>query len=229
MTFYLLSPTLLIVFTRYGNRIISITIVMILIQTITTIIYISSHADNLLEALITAHRHPFFRSSPWILGLSFAFWYHASKDQPPVKISQKHTSFIWFLSMISMIIALQLQQRQNQEENNVNVTLLAIRESMFRKFWTFGVALQIYACIDGLGGTVNQILSWKYWQPLARLTNTWYMLQYPVKVIVRNTSRYPYYKLPLLVDIVNELGSMTVALLLSIPWSLLFELPFYGK
>ncbi|XP_054710699.1 nose resistant to fluoxetine protein 6-like [Uloborus diversus] len=58
----------------------------------------------------------------------------------------------------------------------MEITLSAIYASVHRIGWSLGIAWIIFACAYGYGGFVNQILSWKYFIPLEKISNLTYLL-----------------------------------------------------
>lgn len=100
-----------------------------------------------------------------------------------------------------------------------------IKHSTFRHIWSLGIGLIIFMCYNGAGGFVNLMLSCPCWQPLARLTYTWYLLHFPLKTITKTLDRYPDYfsTFPL---VIFALGILMLTVIISIPWTLAFEMPF---
>lgn len=113
----------------------------------------------------------------------------------------------------------------DEEFFEMDAMTFIIQHSTFHHIWSVGIGLIIYACYNGAGGIVNSFLSWSWWQPLARLTYTWYLLHYPLKTITKVLDRYPDYFGPFPCTIF-ALGILLMTIFISIPWTLAFEIPF---
>lgn len=133
---------------------------------------------------------------------------------------------LWFGAFICMLYA-KLVERGNDVNINdeTDPVTFIIQHSTFRLVWSIGMCLIIYVCYSGFGGFVNRILSWKYWQPLSRLTYSWYLLHYPLKTFGKALDRHPDYFSPFMC-LVFALGIFLLTLIVSIPWTLAFEMPY---
>lgn len=124
--------------------------------------------------------------------------------------------------------SLLMQCGPDTDEAIQDVATFSIQHAVCRNLWAIGVALQVFACMNGAGGFVNQFLSSSYWQPFVRLTYSWYLLHIPVKTIAKAINRYPEYFSPYLC-LITELGVFLIVVLVSVPWTLLFEMPFLNS
>ncbi|XP_078666302.1 O-acyltransferase like protein-like [Branchiostoma floridae x Branchiostoma belcheri] len=55
--------------------------------------------------------------------------------------------------------------------------------TVHRTAWGVGLAWVVFACINGYGGIINTILSWKAWIPLSRLTYCAYLV-HPIVILI---------------------------------------------
>lgn len=132
---------------------------------------------------------------------------------------------LWTSVIICTLYAILVQRGPESEEVDLDITLFSTQHSTFRHAWSFAVCLLIFACYNDAGGIVNQFLSLKCWQPFAKLTYTWYIIHYPLKTIAKVLSRYPEYFSPFL-STIFALGILLLTVILSVPWTLVFEMPF---
>lgn len=59
----------------------------------------------------------------------------------------------------------------------------AFYESFSRVCWAISLAWIVFACIHGYGGPVNWFLSLPQWQPLARLSYSFYLVHLPIQLL----------------------------------------------
>ncbi|CAH1776314.1 unnamed protein product, partial [Owenia fusiformis] len=106
-------------------------------------------------------------------------------------------------------------------EGAVAVTYLAFQRHIF----ALGVAWICLTCITGYGGVVNELMSWRVWIPLSKLTYTGYLIHPMVMYYYHYNRRQLQYMriFPELVFLFCAVLCVTIAA--SILVTLTFEIP----
>lgn len=106
-----------------------------------------------------------------------------------------------------------------------NKTIAAMFHATHRLFWGVGLAWVIFACTNNQGGPVQWFLNLPHWQLPSRLCYCIYLLHMIMITINRKVTRTEIYFNKYLV-LEEAIGVFAVTAMLSIPWTLLFEIPF---
>lgn len=97
--------------------------------------------------------------------------------------------------------------------------------ALSRTAWALGIAWMVVACATGNGGFINQVLSWRAFVPLSRLTYLVYLV-HPLLILWHTAYlKKPFYTTQFFVGYVY-LGHLFSAYCLSFSLSLTFESPF---
>lgn len=134
-------------------------------------------------------------------------------------------TFAWIVVISSMLVII-FGQYDLQQENFQDNSLIAdaLYESTRRVSWSICTSWIIFACFHGYGGLVNQFLSLKFWMPLSRLSFCVYLLHLPIQMIYLSSIRSPQYFSNFRATH-KFFGDFSIAVLVSICWSLAFEHP----
>lgn len=130
----------------------------------------------------------------------------------------------WIIS-IGTLFAIVFGQHniQNPETREIRLES-AFYESFSRAAWSISLFWIIFACVKGYGGIINSILSHSYWQPLARLSYSIYLIHlYLQYILARSEKNIQYFS-----DWENIRlfwSDFGLSATISIFWVLAFELP----
>ncbi|XP_059473381.1 O-acyltransferase like protein-like [Neocloeon triangulifer] len=109
---------------------------------------------------------PWMRAQPYLVGMLLG-WYMSTPRKP---MGRLWATAVWLLSTAATLAVLFTISLAYRPDHPYNETEAAFYNSLHRLVWGLSVAWVIYACSNGLGGPVDAILSWRYWQPLSKLS-----------------------------------------------------------
>ncbi|XP_054720877.1 LOW QUALITY PROTEIN: nose resistant to fluoxetine protein 6-like [Uloborus diversus] len=104
-------------------------------------------------------------------------------------------------------------------------TVSALYAGTSKTVWALGIAWVLFVCCTGNGGVVNDILSWKAWIPMARLSYMFYLI-HPIVIWVHEAMGHSRMYTSHYFWVYNILGHYMVSMVLALIMSLSFEAPF---
>ncbi|KAG7197537.1 hypothetical protein KM043_017647 [Ampulex compressa] len=174
--------------------------------------------DTQYQNLDLLYYPPWTRIGPYIVGILAA--YILIKLNKKLELKKRNIVICWlFGSSCNILVLFGLWER------HISVVSTAFYVGLSRTVWGVGLAWIVIACQTNHGGIINQILSFKGWIPLSRLTYCAYLLN-PFII----NSVYLYGESSIHVDFLsigtafmgNVLNSYFCAYMLS----LMFEMPY---
>ncbi|CRK88313.1 CLUMA_CG002092, isoform A, partial [Clunio marinus] len=129
----------------------------------------------LFQELIYAPTHS--RMGPWIVGVLLGYFLYIHRDTK-LKLNKYKNAALWILSISVLVSILMLGQPLRQKINNQSsLTFNAIYIAFSRLLWSIAISWIIFACYKlKTGGIVRWFLSLPYWQPLARMSLSMYLV-----------------------------------------------------
>lgn len=118
---------------------------------------------------------PYTHAGPFTVGMCTAFLVLKYPLKRLTKVSQ---AALWLASALCMSLSLfgTWKWNRNMEASDLETLLYS---SLHRTAWALGLGWTVYACLTNRCALVNQVLAWKAWLPLSRLTYGVY-LAHPV-------------------------------------------------
>ncbi|XP_075541468.1 nose resistant to fluoxetine protein 6-like isoform X2 [Dermacentor variabilis] len=118
---------------------------------------------------------PYTHAGPFTVGLCTAFLIFKYSTTRITKVVQ---ATLWLSSSLCMTLSLFATWKWNRNVEASDLETL-LYSSLHRTGWALGLGWTVYACLTDRCALVNQVLSWKAWLPLSRLTYGVY-LAHPV-------------------------------------------------
>lgn len=118
---------------------------------------------------------PYTHAGPFTVGMCTAYMIF---KYPTTRITKVVQGTLWLSSALCMALSLFSTWKWNRNVEASDLETL-IYSSLHRTGWALGLAWTVYACLTDRCALVNQVLSWKAWLPLSRLTYGVY-LAHPV-------------------------------------------------
>ncbi|XP_052816345.1 nose resistant to fluoxetine protein 6-like [Mya arenaria] len=164
------------------------------------------------------------RVGPYVLGLFAGYLLY--KTNCKLRIPKVMNFLGWFLSF--SVICTVIYSPYSDERNHI----LSLQESaaylsLHRTGWGLAMVWIIVTCCTGHGGWINQLLSWRGFIPLSRLTYCAYLI-HPLVMVTFYSSRRQLTYFTQFELIYLFLGHMTMTYGLSFIVSLVFEAPMMG-
>jgi len=127
------------------------------------------------------------RAVPWIAGLLFGYFMYLRKGRKP-QLSFAMVATGWALTFALLgTILYSLYPYMNGSGKDLSIVGGAFYYSCSSVGWSLVLSWIIFACEFGYGGLINDLLSWSYWQPFAKLSYGIYI--WHALVVFANTVR----------------------------------------
>lgn len=188
MQFYLVfGPIFIILFSRFKRLSVVVAVFFILAGVVIRAIFVwyyglygingqpTKHVDDPWAKNGTLYGRPYARWSVYIVGMLTGYVLSVTKNQ--IRIHRVVALFCW-CSAIATGLAVVYGQYYYYHHPNTHMTLTAsvFYTSISRTAWALCLSWVVLACVSGNGGPVKEILSWKFWAPLGRLTYSAYLV-----------------------------------------------------
>ncbi|KXJ74406.1 hypothetical protein RP20_CCG013730 [Aedes albopictus] len=236
MQLYFLSPLILFPLWKYGKRFVPAVVFLALlsIACVFSTFMVNGYrlnksapvGDGLWPRKTYHATHA--RMSVWLFGVLFGYFLHRTKSRT-IRLPKRARVLGWVLAAGMLVLTCySLKQVYVGDYDRFSVVVDAFYESLHRSFWAFGVMWLIFICVNGQGGLVNEFLSWRFWQPMAKLSYTMYLLHIMIQAVtVTMHLKSPLYfsAMDLIYRIFGLVGVSAVA---GGIWSIAFEYPFFG-
>ncbi|XP_065346672.1 nose resistant to fluoxetine protein 6-like [Cloeon dipterum] len=135
------------------------------------------------------YNNPGARAVPYLCGMALAY---VLANKITFKLPKWGVVLEWILNSagcLAIIYTILIIYDRNFVYDNLDA---AFYSALHRLGWSVGLSWVVWACVNGYGGPVNSILSWKYFLPLSKLSFCAYLVHmdlmyYHVALIRTNT------------------------------------------
>ncbi|XP_065331425.1 nose resistant to fluoxetine protein 6-like [Cloeon dipterum] len=156
------------------------------------------------------------RASPYLIGM--ALGYVLSKKYH-VSIPKWGVALGWLASTalaLSVIFLILIPYSEGYVENALEAAFFS---SLHKPAWALSLCWIIWACVNGYGGFIDKILSWKYFIPLSKLTFCGYLMHASAITLHSNLRRTPYF-----ISHFQNLYLFSGILILTLPYTIVLYL-----
>lgn len=247
MHLYLLSPILLFALWKFGYKCIPVIVSLLLYSIYQVYRIVLDNKFNMammlnfsLDVASKFYVPTHVRYPSWLIGVTIGYLLYRKRETPStmstvsssletnninnrIFIPQFKNLFIWInviLLSIWLVIGLHFM-----DEYKTDVQLSALGTAPHRVLWTLCMAWIVYSCLRGRGGSINWFFSLPYWKPIAKLNYCNYLIHQPFILLMVRLMRVQLY-FDGWIFFVMALGVYLFSLFVSIPWTLMFEIPF---
>ncbi|PSN39089.1 hypothetical protein C0J52_07349 [Blattella germanica] len=163
--------------------------------------FLSTNLDQMYYQYFPTHT----RFVPWLIGVGFGYLFHETKKRN-LKLSKIMVLLGWCIGLTALLGSffgahpfnsldkLEISGSESEEPKDFLTNFEAsIYVALFRSGWALGVGWITYACVFGYGGPVNTFLSWKFFQPLSRVSYGIYLIHgicQNVRIFSTRTTNY---------------------------------------
>lgn len=235
MQFHWIAPLFLIPF-ALGKKFIGLTIsiLLLIINVVVSILILLAHpgteigATDLLYFKIF-YVTPWVRIGPFIIGILLGYILFKCKSNPDFKFNNMYNIVGWYLALFSMGLMLfgLWPNFQANPANHLNKTENILYQATSRIIWAIGLGFVIFSCCMNKGGFINDILTWKIWTPLSRLSFAAYLVHLDILYWFIAQQRTQFFFNEINISYIY-MGNMVFAYLASLVVSLVFEIPLLG-
>ncbi|CAG7786180.1 unnamed protein product [Allacma fusca] len=148
--------------------------------------------------MVDIYFKPWTRCGTYIVGILLGYLLH-SNDKTPARfanLSKRVVRIGWLTSTIvafGILFGGAYYSDPDKQEAIYNSIHSAVYCGLHRVIWSMCVAWSIFACATGNGGLADTILSYKIFEPLARLTFGIYFSSYQVQMVYHYMQPHPFY------------------------------------
>ena len=192
--------------------------------------YMGANFDFLIHFYVV----PWCRFQPYIVGIILGYVLHRMRDQPKLKLNPYFSIWIWGITGAigaSVIYGLYPYAADYVDIGILDPTyevaprtLSAFYNGFHRLAWSVCVAWVVLACTKGAGGTINSILSWPCWIPLANLSYCIYLVHLSVINYMASLFTFSVTYTHIL-GVYFVLGILCFSIFVAFIFAVIFELP----
>ncbi|XP_055841712.1 nose resistant to fluoxetine protein 6-like isoform X2 [Episyrphus balteatus] len=237
MQLYILSPLILIPIFKWKKKAIAGVIVLglLLIACIFTSIVVNNYSvfsktGNLGEDTVEMRKIYYAthaRTSPWLIGIIFGYFLYNHRDSR-IKMPKLVVFGGWIIAMALLLTGIfSLYPKVLPSAEPLTTIEGAFYLTLSRVAWPLALSWIVFACVNGYGGVANTFLSWPFWQPLARLSYSMYIIHLMVETITAGRTKVNVHFSDYDV-ILRFWGDFGITILVSIVAYLMFESPMLG-
>jgi len=192
---------------------------------ITTALYGHYGASNEeYNSYYSVYISPLTRFAPYATGMVVGYAIFKSRMQYRMKW---YTNAIGWALAIGVALAVLYGQHGRANGHAWTQGTSDFYEAVHRFSWSLSVAWVIFACVNGYGGPVNALLSWRAFIPLSRLTYMTYLI-HPLVIFLFYESRRDLIHFSHSQMVWYFLGNLCMTYGMAIVASLAFEAPMMG-
>ncbi|XP_048511443.1 nose resistant to fluoxetine protein 6-like isoform X2 [Athalia rosae] len=188
-----------------------------------TMIYYREQAA-VAQVFIDIYIKTYARAGPYIVGLGLGYLLSKSKSMS-IKIPKVYAILGWLIALVFIGTSVFGPRRMYFEDHVYNRYEASFYAAFHRNVFVMGVGWIIFACVHGIAGPVNTLLSWTGWIPLGKLSYSAYLTHYLILYYNSGTVRTPGYLTTYKV-VHTFFGNLVLVLGISLITTMVFEMPF---
>ncbi|KAL4237445.1 hypothetical protein ACF0H5_002162 [Mactra antiquata] len=183
----------------------------------------TKHTDDPWGQNGALYGRPYARWSVYIVGMLTGYILSVTKNR--IKINKFIAMFCWCCAIATALAVIYGQYYYNHHPNTkMTMTASVFYVSLSRTAWSLCLAWVVLACVSGNGGPVKDILSWKIWAPLGRLTYCAYLV-HPIVIYTFYFNMYETIHATDLLLIYFFIGHLVISYAVAFVVSMLVEAP----
>merc|ERR1712135_224565 len=164
---------------------------------------------------------PYCRIGAYLVGMVTGFYLYQNKNK--IKMSKVTVCAGWILAAVNNLLILYGLYPAVHRGENLSNNVAAFYNCMSRPMWCVGLAWVTIACVGGYGGYVNDILSWKGFIPLSRLTYCTYLV-HPMVLMMVYSSQETFFNYNGWIMLYLFMGSVILCYILAANLTLFVEM-----
>ncbi|XP_015186720.1 PREDICTED: nose resistant to fluoxetine protein 6 isoform X3 [Polistes dominula] len=188
-----------------------------------TMLYYKEQSD-VANVFLYIYTRVYTRAGPYIVGLALGYLL-AKRKFDGIKLRKLYVVIGWLVAIVVAISAVFGAREMYFDDHPYNRLEASFYAGMHRHAFALVVSWIIFCCVYGYAGLVGELLSWRGWAPLSRLTYSAYLCHY-VFILSRAGSVRTTGNLTSMSVMYTFFGNLSFTMALSLLWSLSFEIPF---
>ncbi|XP_058467393.1 nose resistant to fluoxetine protein 6-like [Malaya genurostris] len=233
MQLYILGPALIYPLWRYGKRVLFGIALLALLSmgcVFTTVLIndfrINQNAPNVQDKSVLTYYPTHARMGVWLFGTIFGYILYKTKSTD-VNLTKRHYAIGWSVCFALLgLMMYALYEFVRTDFNDFSNVADAFFEALHRPVFGICVMWIIFACVNGKGGLINELLSSVLWQPLSKLSFTMYLLHVQLLLMasIASVKTDSYFSV---MDMFYRIwGAIGLTTSIAVLWSSIFEIPF---
>ncbi|OWF42953.1 nose resistant to fluoxetine protein 6-like [Mizuhopecten yessoensis] len=168
---------------------------------------------------------PYCRMGPYIVGIMTGYVLY--KTEGKFRMNRALNLLCWIIAAVLACLCLYGLYEENKGTADFNTEVRSLYNTLHRSVWGACVCWVIFSCANGYGGFVNQLLSWKAFLPLGRLTYCAYLV-HPIVLYCFIYNRRVSLYMDDITMVYIFLATLVAAYSVAFVVSLAFESPMMG-
>jgi len=166
---------------------------------------------------------PYTRIGAYLVGFLTGYVLHRHRGKQ-LYMSKLTVAVGWVASTSTALLIMFGLYSHVHHWTGLQIPVAAFYNAVARPAWSLVIAWIVVACVNGYGGPINTLLSWKAFMPLSRLTFISYLI-HPFIVTTTYASSETTQHVSLLSIVLSYLGILTLTHLIAFVIAMLVELP----
>nr|XP_003703360.2 PREDICTED: nose resistant to fluoxetine protein 6-like [Megachile rotundata] len=188
-----------------------------------TMLYYKDNTD-VADVYIQIYTKVYSRYGSYIIGLAVGYILYKFRTKV-VKIHRTYVIFGWLVAFFAAFFVIVFPRWMYYDDHPYDRLEASFYAGFHRQIFALSVSWIIFCSVHGYAGFVGQFLSWNGWVPFSRLTYSAYLCHYVFLLTDIGSTRTA--------GILSSMGilrsffsNLCLTLLLSVIWTLCFEMPF---
>ena len=181
------------------------------------------HVDNPWAKNSPIYDKPYTRWPVYLIGMITGYILATTNNK--IKLNKRVAAFGWCVAIATgLAVVYGLYYYNHHTGTHMTMLQSVCYIALSRSAWGLCLCWIVFACVSGNGGPVNDILSWKIWAPLGRLTYAAYLV-HPVIMMTYNSNALKPLHYSDLSTIYLFVANLTVSYFVAFIVSMLIEAP----
>ncbi|XP_055613144.1 O-acyltransferase like protein-like [Uranotaenia lowii] len=229
MQLYLITPLLVWALWKFGKKVLWLIAALAIGSVVYVLLMFILNDFSLNSENLQMTRHTYYathaRAAVWLCGIAFGYFLFSTRTYQvkwPVWVLVLGSIIATAISAFVMFATYEIFRPRL----TMDPVLDGFYEAFHRVAFVLGLMWLIFMCANGYGSLLNDILSWSFWQPVARLSYAMYLLHYPILLVTfTGALRQPFHFGEISLQYVS-VGVIAITAAGSVVWTLFIERHF---
>ncbi|XP_053995244.1 nose resistant to fluoxetine protein 6-like isoform X2 [Hylaeus anthracinus] len=179
---------------------------------------------SVADVYVQIYTKVYTRYGSYVIGLVLGYILHKTRSRA-VEIRSVYVIVGWSIAALSGLFVFLSPRWMYFDEHPYDKVEASFYAGFHRQIFVLSISWIIFCCVHGYAGFLGDVLGWKGWVPLGKLTYSAYLCHYVFMLSEAGTARTPGV-ISLMSILRSFCSNLCLAMLLAVIWSLCFEMPF---